>query len=71
MRGVLPRNSSAPQCGAEVVPSVITGMLLGLPGEGGLGLPNHHTAVRGMAGSPRIFPFPAQRAAPRDSNDRL
>lgn len=70
MREAQPRNRTAPQCGAEVVPSVITGMLLGLPGEGGLGLPDHCTAALGLAGSLRALPFPAQRAASGDSNDR-
>lgn len=64
MRGVLPRNSMAPQCGAEVVPSVITDMPRGLPGEGGLGLRYHCTAASDLTGSPALLlPVPAQSAA--------
>lgn len=64
MRGVLPRNSMAPQCGAEVVPSVITGMPRGRPGEGGLGLRYHCTAASDLTGSPAfLLPVPAQSAA--------
>lgn len=64
MREAQPRNRTAPQCGAVVVPSVITGMLRGLPGEGGLGLPYHCTAASDLTGSPEfLLPVPAQSAA--------
>lgn len=64
------RIRTAPQCGAEVVPSVITGMLHRLPGEGGLGLPDYFTATQGLVGSLSALPFPAQRAASGGSNER-